>query len=135
MHHHSKFCTDQSNCSLLLIYCNLLIFQYGGQQQIQDGNLGFVVDVFGPPTKSTDWNRCSSFDYKQVFYSTRNARIASAVLAAAIPSVRPSVCPSVCLSVTRRYCVKTTAHSTVQFAPLDSKMCLVLYQPKNIPQG
>ena len=33
-------------------------------------------------------------------------------------SVRPSV--------TRRYCVKTTARSTVQFAPLDSKMCLVL---------
>ena len=56
------------------------------------------------------------------FYSARNARIASAVLATAIPSVRPSVC----LSVTCRYCVKTTARSTVQFAPLDSKMCLVL---------
>ena len=52
----------------------------------------------------------------------RNARIASAVLAIAIPSVRLSVC----LSVTRRYCVKTTARSTVQFAPLDRKMCLVL---------
>ena len=37
-------------------------------------------------------------------------------------SVRPSVRPS----VTRRYCVKTTARSTVQFAPLDSKACLVL---------
>ena len=56
------------------------------------------------------------------FYSARNARIASAVLATAIPSV----CPSVCLSVTRRYCVKTTAHSTVQFALSDSKMYLVL---------
>ena len=33
------------------------------------------------------------------FYSARNARIASAVLAIAIPSVRPSVRPSVCLSV------------------------------------
>ena len=33
---------------------------------------------------------------------------------------------SVCLFVTRRYCVKTTARSTVQFALLDSKMCLVL---------
>ena len=43
------------------------------------------------------------------FCSARNARIASAVLAAAIPSVRPSVRPS----VTRRYCVKTTARSTV----------------------
>jgi len=64
------------------------------------------------------------------FYSARNARIASAVLATAIPSVRlsvrPSICPSVRLSVTRRYCVKTAARSTVQFAPLDSKMCLVL---------
>ena len=56
----------------------------------------------------------------------RNARIAIAVLATAIPSVRLSVRPSVCPSVTRRYCVKTTARSTVQFAPLDSKMCLVL---------
>ena len=60
------------------------------------------------------------------FYSARNARIASAVLATAIPSVRLSVGLSVRLSVTRRYCVKTTARSTVQFAPLDSKMCLVL---------
>jgi len=33
-------------------------------------------------------------------------------------SVRLSVCPS----VTRRYCVKTMAHSTVLFATLDSKM-------------
>jgi len=33
---------------------------------------------------------------------------------------------SVRLSITCRYCVKTTAHSTVQFSPLDSKMCLVL---------
>ena len=41
-------------------------------------------------------------------------------------SVRPSVCPSVHPSVTRRYCVKTTARSTMQFSPLDSKMCLVL---------
>jgi len=65
-----------------------------------------------------------------VITAPRNARIASAVLATAIPSVRPSVCPSVRLSarlsVTRRYCVKTTARSTVQFAQLDSKMCLVL---------
>jgi len=41
-------------------------------------------------------------------------------------SVCLSVRPSVRLSVTRRYCVKTAARSTVQFAPLDSKMCLVL---------
>ena len=56
------------------------------------------------------------------FYSARNARIASAVLATAFPSVRLSVR----LSVTRRYCVKTTARSKVQFSPLDSKMCLIL---------
>ena len=60
------------------------------------------------------------------YYSARNARIASAVLAIAIPSVRLSVRLSVCLSVTRRYCVKTAARSKVQFAPLDSKMRLVL---------
>jgi len=55
---------------------------------------------------------------KSTFYSAHNARIASAALATAIPSVRPSV--------TRQYCVKTTTCSMVQFAPLDSKMCLVL---------
>ena len=49
-------------------------------------------------------------------------RIASAVLATAIPSIPPSVLPS----LTRRYCVKTTARSTMQFALSDSKMCLVL---------
>ena len=59
-----------------------------------------------------------------VFFLQRAAMLAlqSAVLAIAIPSV----CLSVCMSVTRRYCVKTTAHSTVQFALSDSKMCLVL---------
>ena len=52
-----------------------------------------------------------------VFTARRNARIASVVLDTAIPSV--------CPSVTRRYCVKTTARSTVQFALSDSKMCFV----------
>jgi len=61
--------------------------------------------------------------HRIIFTPRRNARIAGAVLATAIPSVRLSVC----LSVTRQYCVKTTARSTVQFALLlDSKMCLVL---------
>ena len=41
-------------------------------------------------------------------------------------SYRNSVRLSVHPSVTRRYCVKTTARSMVQFAPLDSKICLVL---------
>ena len=62
-----------------------------------------------------------------IFTACRNARIASAVLAMAIPSVR--------LSVTRRYCVKTTACSTMQFALSDSKMCLVLSKPKQCSQG
>jgi len=47
------------------------------------------------------------------------------MLALLLQQFRPSVCPSTCLSVTRQYCVKTTARSTVQFALLDSKMCLV----------
>jgi len=65
-------------------------------------------------------------NFYRLFTAGRNARIASAVLATAIPSVHLSVRLSVCLSVTRRYCVKTTARSTVQFALLNSKMCLVL---------
>jgi len=54
---------------------------------------------------------CSVGRYISVF-------LQHAVLAITIPSVR--------LSVTRRYCVKMTAHSTVQFALSYSKMCLVL---------
>jgi len=62
-----------------------------------------------------------------VFTARRNARIASAVLIVAIPFIcLPSVCLSVCPYVTCRYCVKTTARSTMQFALSDSKMCLVL---------
>jgi len=49
-------------------------------------------------------------------------QFACAVLATANPSVRPSVRPS----VTCRYCVKMMARSTVQFALLDSEMCLLL---------
>ena len=72
----------------------------------------------------------SPSDDSIIFTERRNAPIASALPATAIPSV----CPSVCLSATRQYCVKTTACSTVQFAPSDSKMCLVLQKPK-ILQG
>ena len=61
------------------------------------------------------------------FYSARNARIASVVLATAIPSVCLSVRPSLCPSVTRRYCVKTTARSTVQFAPLELHRWIARY--------
>jgi len=42
---------------------------------------------------------------------------------------------SVRLSYTRWYCVKTTARSMVLFTRSDSKMCLVLWKPKNIHQG
>ena len=52
-----------------------------------------------------------------LFTARRSARITSAVLATAIPSVRLSVCHTT-------DCVKTTARSTVQFAPSYSKMCL-----------
>ena len=38
-------------------------------------------------------------------------------------------------SVTRRYCVMTTARSTVQFALSYSKTCLSFVETKNIPQG
>ena len=61
-----------------------------------------------------------------VFTAHRNARIASAVLVTGIPSV--------CLSVTCRYCVKTTARSTVQFA-LSDRNVTSFVEPKNIPQG
>jgi len=68
--------------------------------------------------------------FTNIFTARRNARIASAVLAIAIPSVRLSVC----LSDIRRYCVKTTARSTAQFAPLDSKMRLVCRNQKIFPR-
>ena len=69
-----------------------------------------------------NWWRNRAVKNHRLVTARRNARIARAVLATAIPSVRPSVRPS----VTRRCCVKTTACSTVQFALLDSKICLVL---------
>ena len=75
-----------------------------------------------PYTKRLEVLGVDSLDICRLRYDlVFTARIASAVLATAIPSVRLSVH----LSVTRRYCVKTTVRSTVQFALLDSKMCLV----------
>ena len=79
--------------------------------------------------RQTNRQRSDSIQ-RTVFTASRNTRIASAVIAIVIPSV----CPSVHLSVTRRYCVKRTAHVTVQFAMLDSKMCLILYKPKIFPR-
>ena len=70
-----------------------------------------------------------------IITARRNARIASAVLATAIPSVCLSVRLSVRQSATRRYCVKTTARSMVQFGLSDSKMCLVLSKPKKCSPG
>ena len=46
-----------------------------------------------------------------------------------------SVCLSVRPSVTRRYCVKTTARSTVHFALSDSKMCLSFVETKKYSPG
>jgi len=54
------------------------------------------------------YGRKHIFMLAHVFTVRCNARIASAVLAIAFPFVCPSVCR------TRRYCVKTTANSTVQ---------------------
>ena len=68
--------------------------------------------------------------FHNCFYSACNARIASTVLATAIPSI----CPSVCLSVTRRYCVKTTARSTVQFAPWIAKCVSFCRNQKIFPR-
>ena len=52
---------------------------------------------------------------EEMVYAARRS-YASAVLGVVILSVCPSVRPS----ITRRYCVKTTARSTVQFALSDS---------------
>jgi len=66
-----------------------------------------------------------------IFTAHRNAHIASAVLAIAFPSVCLSVRPS----VTRQYCVKTTARSTVQFAlaNVSSFVETKKYSPETIP--
>ena len=71
---------------------------------------------------------CSIFSVSicYIFTARRNARIAGDVPATAIQSVCLSVRLFVRPSITRRYCLKTTARSTVQFALSDSKMCLVL---------
>jgi len=73
--------------------------------------------------KRLDGSRCYlvwHFGPGHIVTACRNARIASAVLAAAISSV----CLSVRLS--RQFYVKTQARCVVQFALSDSKMCLVL---------
>ena len=66
----------------------------------------------------------------RLFWTTRFLQRAQCSHCKRCTSYSNSVCLSVrlsvCLSVTRRYCVKTAARSTVQFVPLDSKMCLVL---------
>ena len=66
------------------------------------------------------------FERQLIGYNFAIESFYSAPLCKRCTSYRNSVCPSIRLSVIRRYCVKTTAHSTVQFALSDSKMCLVL---------
>jgi len=63
---------------------------------------------------------------KRIFFAKYFLQRAQCSHCKSCTSYSNSVCLSVCPSVTHRYCVKTTARSTVQFAPLDSKMCLVL---------
>jgi len=69
----------------------------------------------------------------EFLFSQRAAMLAlnSAELGTAIPSVRLSVCHI------RRYCVKTTARSTVQIAlsDTDSKMCHSFLQTKKYSPG
>jgi len=61
-------------------------------------------DIFGDDDRDDFVPFCNrqndiiNFASLMTFYSARNARIASAVLATAIPSVCLSVCPSVCPS-------------------------------------
>ena len=74
------------------------------------GDINILMDNARALITAKFMNILSDFD---LVTARRNGRIANAVLATAILSVRPSVCLSVRLSVTRRYCVKTTARSTV----------------------
>ena len=99
-----------------------------------DDNSDFGQHLYSDRTQSRAFLVLCTLVMPLIFTARRNARIASAVLAMAFPSVCPSVCPSVRLTVTRRYCVKTTARSTVQFAPSDSKMSSFV-ETKNIPEG
>jgi len=62
-------------------------------------------------------------------------RFARAALAMAIPSVCLSVCLSVRPSATHRYCVKTTARSTVLFALSDSKNVSSFVETKKYSPG
>jgi len=62
-------------------------------------------------------NTCS--DRNVHFYSTPHCKRCTSYDNSVRPSIRLSVRASVRPSVTRRYCVKTTAGSTMQFAPLD----------------
>jgi len=108
-----------------MIYCKHVgyVLQYSAKKKVNtDGRKFLFLMQQQYPLYTLKFNGLFLTENYSHFYSARNARIASAVLATAIPSVRLSVRPS----VTRRYCVKTAARSTVQFAPLDSKMCLVL---------
>jgi len=84
-------------------------------------NIGPLTAEIGPVVWGTPAN----------FYRASLCKRCTSYGNSVCPSVRPSVRPS----VTRRYCVKTMERSTVQFALLDSKMCLVLRKPKNIPHG
>jgi len=67
---------------------------------------------------------CGQFRARSIFYSAPQCSQCSHCKRCT--SYNNSVRLSVCLPVTRRYCVKTTARSTVQFALSDSRMCLVL---------
>jgi len=83
--------------------------------QIQCKKAGYHIYQSVACRECKSWLLFSEFADKILIFVVLNRwlftarRFASTVLATAIPSVCPSVCPS----VTRRYCVKTTARSTV----------------------
>ena len=85
---------------------------------------GVEPNIEGHKIVITLFYKTTSSDAGIMGFLQRAAILALQALYSYGNSVRPSVCLSV--TVRRRYCVKTTARSTVQFALSDSKMCLVL---------
>ena len=113
--------TNRANYGTVTYFLQCRLHQ--GHREFPIGNYREFPGIRRPSNSWREFPRMFKISQNCHFFTARrNAHIASAVLATAIPSVCLSVHPS----VTHRYCVKTTAHSTVQFALSDSKMCLVL---------
>ena len=85
----------------LLIYKFCVAFSLIRRSELHTSNLIHRLTIASPSLATYDntFPNWCGHDRVVHFYSARNARIASAVLATAIPSVCPSVRLSVCLSV------------------------------------